>query len=395
MPAPVPVRINYGSPTLLSSLAAEAGSAQARRRDSDQAYQMQLQQMAQDSALMRQAISQRGSASRIPQTSPTMLSDAGGYAPRPQTVTNPMGQNDMQRLAMQRQQQHGGLGFMPSGREQQRQLDAERGFQLQKEQIGSPRGGYGSLGVGQRGFGGPATLTERGSGTQFTRYGEGTTVMTGAGAAPGEAQMLREMDPRFAQTQQPQRMPPQVQRQLDMIQTMQGSMPEPEYNALVQGAMSGSLTMDQIMDNARQSRTKPASAGIDYSRRQHSKAKADQILHRGISKLSTEDQAAYAVSMGMYKPEDRPFTAYIGTPEGDAWEKAQTDGALQALAARRNIADEMSTVYGGDMPMTGGQAQASQGQGQADPGYVVGQVNGGRRYVGGPAGDPNSWEVVQ
>jgi len=370
MPAAQPIRINYGDPVLLSQLAAGAGAAQARRRTSEQAYRLQLQQMASDASVNRAAVAanarrpDRPRFGQLPQTSPSMLSDASGYS-RPETFTNPGPQNAIQRFAMERQQQNGGPGFMPSREIEQRAGGINPSVKARTGPI-SMVPATGTLSSGNRS---PSTITERDTGRTFTRFNEGTTVISGAGAAPGEAQQLREQDPRFAQSQQ-QMVTPQVRQQMDVVRAMEGALPPQQYEALLKAAESGQMKMGNMVDDLRQALPNQTSTRLTAVDRQDEKIQADLQFADYYDAQDAASKTNFMQTQLRWEPTP-PTSVEMSSPERRLAYEAKVEAEGEAAyndwsMARRSMGSSTTLPLTGTKPQSSGAVVDITSEAEAD-----------------------------
>jgi len=337
MPAPQPIRFQYGDPVLLSNLAAGAGSARARRDSAQRAYQMQLQQMAQDQSLLQSEMARRNRPAYTPQQNPTMLSDAAGYGGPIRSVRKDTPGNEIQRFAVERQQQQGGLGYMPQRPDMQ-------GQSLSKATL-VPR--EGPIPQGPRPS---ARIYERGTGQTIERFPEGSVVMSGSDAIPQDIQSLRELDPRFNANQQ-QMVTPEIRQQLDAVRAMQGSIPDEQYRMLEAAASSGQMDMNQLVDDARQALPSSASSRLTPTVKQREKAQADNQMIRILDRGTAQDRALFAERSRLFEPEE--LDMFSRETESSREEVKQRNIAQGEAAYKswKTTQEQLAQAYDGDLPM--------------------------------------------
>lgn len=387
MPAPATIRTQYGDPVLLSRLSAEAGAAGARRDSAQRAYQMQLQQMAQDSSFLNNEANRQFKASTmIPQASPSMLSDVAGYAARPQTYTNPNGGSPIARYVAESQASAASPGYMPTQELAQRQqaINPAKGAQRAPVSLVPASGPLGPQSQGPS-----AQITERGTGNQFMRFPEGTQISATGGATPADIQALRQASPAF---NAPQMVTPQVRAQLDAIRPLEGTMPAAQFQALQSAAMSGQMDMSQLIDDARQMIPGGTSSRLTAPQKQAEKAQANRQVIDILDQGTPQDRALFAEQQRLFEPEE-PDALLDNTPERRAAVmQRNVERGQRAYESWRMVQSQLADAYGGPMPMTGGN-QTPAASGGPGGGLQPGTVEDGYRFKGGDPADPANWEV--
>lgn len=380
MPAPVPARISYDDPAVIAALARGAGEAVNRRTMADRSYEMQLRQMANDASLLQGELGRRYDASQIPQTRPSMLSEAAGYADPShtgqRTFTNETGQDPIPRFTMQDQASAGSTGFMPA----MRPVSPSQSARQAPVNLVPASGGYGRDSMAPS-----AVLRERSTGTTFTQFPEGTRVTTAAGARPEDIQTARQMDPRFAASQTPM-VTPEVRQQLDAVRALQGSIPPQQFAALERAVMSGQMTMPQALDDARQMTPNAAGTRLTATDRLFQGAQADAQIVGVLDAASPADRANFAAQRRLFEPEQAdPFLDR--TPEAQAAvERRNIERGERAYQSWRNLQVQLASAAQAGSPLGVQSDSAAAGGAPA-----VGEVVDGYEYLGGDPGQQSSW----
>lgn len=281
MPAPVPIDIRYGSMMDLGGLAAASGAAaydleERRLRDS-----RMEQRRAQDLNILTRLVEIRAedqwrqnslSASR---SGSRMLQDAAGYGGSSVQTIRP----DMEQVARRAAAQAVGT-ITGRGAAGTRPLDlvpAEGPITPPPKEPSYIQSG------------GVRTENYRGSIIQ-SRDDASRDVMR------AEADRLRALEPEMVTRD--------VRTQMDYLRSLQGQIPDDQWNALWVAARSGQVDLSQLIDDARQAipdeRT-PRQTTLDRNMESRAAEAAELEM---ISSLSPQDQARYARQrFGMQDPD--------------------------------------------------------------------------------------------
>jgi len=305
MPAPVPIRVEYGDPAALGGLALQTGRAQ---------YKLLRQQKEYEDAMLR--LQMRTNAD--------------------ESAANRAFQDKWRTEALQANR-----------------IDADRAFELQRAaQVAQQRQAELGQELQTRRAGAATSPTAAASRTAPVIQASGTGRVTGRGGtftssggqvfdATGKPVVGQGVYGRPA----PAPVDPNVQAQMAYLDRMAGQLPQTQLDAMRVMAQTGQLTPDQLIDNVRQAMPTAASASPTFAQKEAEKDAAELQELDIIARFGPNAAADYWMTRQRLDPDI--------TAPADAIRMFQTHHKLLQEKARLHAETVPFSNSGGSTP-TGG-----------------------------------------